>query len=96
MSEEPMTPEEFENRMKEIVLNLGSDCEESHYEHDKLMCDLLRSLGYEAGVEVFETQYERKDGSNTKMKIQNAASIVHNSQKDTSSYPPWVFCQLSN
>jgi hypothetical protein len=51
-----MTPEEFERQMHEIF-DRGDriiDTADSHSQGDELMCRLLRSLGYHAGVEVFE------------------------------------------
>ncbi len=63
----PLTPEEFERAMLEIFggefvagpdstnARLGLyDEEESHPAADDLMCQLLSSLGYEAGVELFK------------------------------------------
>ncbi len=47
-----MTPESFEIQMREIAK--GTDLEASHGYADKLMCDLLKSLGYGKGVAVFE------------------------------------------
>jgi len=47
-----MSAEEFYERMKELT-----KCnyeEQFHIEADDLMCLLLRQLGYEKGVEVFE------------------------------------------
>lgn len=53
----PMTPAEFANKMRAIEASLGSryvDEEVTHFEADKLMCDLLRALGYAEGVAVFQ------------------------------------------
>ena len=47
-----MTPEEFTSKMVDIDLN--GDTEVAHSDGDDLMCDLLRELGYEDGVKVFE------------------------------------------
>ena len=53
-----MTPEEFEERMKQISATdsgyPGCDMEDRHREMDNLMCELLGSLGYGAGVEIFQ------------------------------------------
>ena len=47
-----MTPEEFKEKMDEIrAIGYEEDC---HIYGDKLMCELLRSLGYGDGVEIFE------------------------------------------
>jgi hypothetical protein len=47
-----MTPEEFAKKMREIFRK--RDKEGRHSEADKLMCELLKSLGYEKGVKIFE------------------------------------------
>lgn len=45
-----MPPEEFKNKIKEIF----DTCkEEGHQYADNLMCDLLISLGYEEGINIF-------------------------------------------
>ncbi len=53
-----MTPEEFEERMKQLSAidsgYPGCDMEDRHREMDNLMCELLGSLGYGAGVEIFQ------------------------------------------
>lgn len=46
-----MTPEEFAEKMKALI---SGDLECQHCDMDDLMCQLLRSLGYEKGVEIFE------------------------------------------
>ena len=48
-----MTPDEFFNEMWMISARCGDDEEQVHWEMDNLMCDLLRRLGYEKGVEIF-------------------------------------------
>ena len=48
----PITPGEFEKRMKE--LDMGGDCEGPHIDADKLLCEVLESLGYEGGVKIFK------------------------------------------
>lgn len=53
------TPEEFANKMHDIPKLLDSlgmpwDAEDSHRLADDYMCDLLRELGYEEGVYIFE------------------------------------------
>ena len=47
---EPMTPQEFAEKMKACE---SDDLEAQHVLADDLMCELLESLGYEAGVGVF-------------------------------------------
>ena len=51
-----MTPEEFKKEM--VLLNDGRDIEYSHILADKLMCDILRELGYSEGVDIFESMYK--------------------------------------
>ena len=49
--EKPMTPEEFAKAMRKLAN--GDDTEDSHFEADQIMCDILRALGYGEGVKVF-------------------------------------------
>jgi len=50
-----MTPAEFASRMREIYPANGKyDEEEAHGRADALLCELLRILGYGAGVDIFE------------------------------------------
>ena len=49
-----MTPEEFLDAMRQIVIDEGDDFESSHGSADELMCKALRELGYHEGVEIFE------------------------------------------
>lgn len=49
-----MTPEKFKQRMAEFFKE-GYDKEGAHGNADDLMCKVLRELGYEEGVEIFET-----------------------------------------
>ena len=53
-----MTPEQFRDAMKEIDEKYGADTEGAHGQADDLMCKLLRELGYEEGVEVFEKMHK--------------------------------------
>lgn len=46
-----MTPEAFEQAMRDIVATTGID--DGHQMADHLMCELLKSMGYGKGVEVF-------------------------------------------
>jgi hypothetical protein len=48
-----MTPEEFKDKMKEIYNNDGGDHERSHSVADDLMCEVLSSLGYDDGVQIY-------------------------------------------
>lgn len=53
-NELPMKPEEFKNRMSELYMTFKDDVKVCHSKMDDLMCELLRTLGYDAGVEIFE------------------------------------------
>ena len=50
----PMSPKEFCYEMKRLAKD--NDTETWHREADDLMCSLLRTFGYEDGVEVFESE----------------------------------------
>lgn len=59
MTTTPLTPGEFAAKMREIMSRRGKhdgkyDPEEAHILADKLLCEVLRSLGYGEGVAVFE------------------------------------------
>ncbi len=49
-----MASAEFLKKMKTIFHEKGYDEEKAHSSADRLMCQLLRQLGYEEGVVVFE------------------------------------------
>ena len=49
-----MTPAEFEDKMRIILRDDDNDLEMFHVRADELMCEVLRGLGYEAGVKIFE------------------------------------------
>lgn len=53
-----MSPEEFADKMTKIASHVDEfghfDDEVVHIKADDLMCDLLRSLGYQEGVHIFE------------------------------------------
>lgn len=51
-----MTPEEFEQKIMELKEQCGGDEEIAHIKMDELILDLLKSLGYEKGVEIFNSQ----------------------------------------
>ena len=53
MTKTPITPEEFRSRMEGI--DWGNSTEEAHMQADELMCELLRTLGYGEGVEIFRS-----------------------------------------
>lgn len=52
-----MTPEEFKEAMKNAIVtydfNGELDEELTHVVMDNTMCDLLRSLGYGEGIDIF-------------------------------------------
>ena len=47
-----MSKGEFSKRMRKIAKD--PDTEAAHAEADKLLCEMLKQLGYGAGVKVFE------------------------------------------
>lgn len=54
---EPMNPEEFAHRMKELAAQTQqprADKESLHLEIDSLMGKVLRSLGYGEGIDALE------------------------------------------
>ena len=56
MESEPkplITPEEFDIEMNRIFFKYLDDTEGAHRAMDRLMCDVLESLGYEYGVGIF-------------------------------------------
>lgn len=50
----PITPKEFADLMNELRTTYCDDEEALHIEMDKLMMNVLRSLGYSEGVEIFD------------------------------------------
>jgi hypothetical protein len=48
-----MTPSEFAEKMREIYGEYYPP-EEAHVQADKLLCEVLKSLGYDEGVRLFE------------------------------------------
>ena len=48
-----MTPDDFTNKMKKIIEDTGGYEESFHGEADDLLCELLISLGYAEGVDIF-------------------------------------------
>lgn len=58
MKKNPMTPEEFERKMREISDEDENDTESAHRMMDSLMCSLLETLGYSDGVKVFCETYK--------------------------------------
>ena len=53
--DKPLTPEEFAEQMMDIAESDRYDQYSGHVAGDDLMCDLLKSLGYEEGVQWFES-----------------------------------------
>lgn len=49
-----MSPEEFSEKMWRIKIRRDSTPEENHGDADRLMCELLESLGYREGVRYFK------------------------------------------
>lgn len=48
----PITPEEFKSEMARLANS--NDIEGSHGDMDDLMCNVLRSIGYGDGIDIFE------------------------------------------
>lgn len=55
MEQNIMTPEEFKNRMCELSKN--DDVVYRHMGMDRLICEVLTSLGYGEGVNIFNSTY---------------------------------------
>ena len=51
-----MNPEDFKNKMQEIADKHGNDPEEAHQQMDRLIYDVLSSLGYTEGATIFNNQ----------------------------------------
>lgn len=52
-----ITAAEFERKMKDIATSKGktmSDVSTRHEKADALLCEVLKSMGYDAGVKIFE------------------------------------------
>lgn len=49
-----ITPDEFAKRMRDIHERYSDDEEIVHVEMDDLMCALLRELGYNEGIDIFD------------------------------------------
>ena len=56
-----LTPAEFATAMAQIKCGAVYahdrmyDCEDQHIDADELMCDVLRSLGYGDGIDIFDS-----------------------------------------
>ena len=51
MDKEVISPKEFYTEM--VRLRFTENTEMAHIHADEIMCEILRGLGYEAGVELF-------------------------------------------
>lgn len=49
-----MTPEQFKDKMLEIIKTNEDDPENAHPEADDLLCDLLKELGYGEGIKLYK------------------------------------------
>jgi hypothetical protein len=56
MKTDIMTPKEFEIKMKELQYNDGDELVmyNTHHQADELLCEILKSLGYEDGIKIYE------------------------------------------
>ena len=48
------TPEEFKNEMKKILEQHHNDKETFHVAADEYICDVMKALGFEEGIQIFE------------------------------------------
>ena len=53
-----MTPEKFKLEMNELATSGNLDKEYRHRRMDALICEVLRSIGYDDGIDVFERTRE--------------------------------------
>ena len=58
MEQNVMTPEEFENEMAKLRFVKDDDLEGRHVAMDELMYNVLISLGYGDGVDIFNNTYK--------------------------------------
>jgi len=49
-----LSPEKFAKQMRQIFHSHLFDLEKAHVDADDLMCEVLKSLGYAKGVQMFE------------------------------------------
>ena len=49
-----MTPEKFKLEMNKLATSNSLDKEDRHRKMDALMCEVLRSIGYDDGIDIFE------------------------------------------
>ena len=49
-----MDPDVFKNTMNELAVSTSLDKEDRHRKMDALMCEVLRSIGYDDGIDIFE------------------------------------------
>lgn len=54
MNNEVMTPLEFERKMMDIIVLHRDNPDCAHADADELMSEVLKSLGYDRGVHMFE------------------------------------------
>lgn len=57
-NEQPITPDDFEKKMTELNEKYSDDPELCHQYMDELMMELLESLGYTAGVDIFNNAHK--------------------------------------
>ena len=53
-----MSPEEFKNRMCDICARYDDDVEMRHQDMDGLMAQVLTTLGYGEGINIFDDTYK--------------------------------------
>ncbi len=52
------TPEEFKNEMKKILEQYYDDEELFHVVADEYICDVMKALGFEEGIQIFENAHK--------------------------------------
>ena len=53
-----MDPDVFKNTMDELATSNSLTKEDRHKEMEGLMCEVLRSIGYDDGIDIFERAKE--------------------------------------
>ena len=53
-----MDPEVFKNTMDDLATSNSLTKEDRHKEMEGLMCEVLRSIGYDDGIDIFERTKE--------------------------------------
>lgn len=60
----PMTPEQFTRKMANLqrqYYDIDADEEEAHWHMDRLICQVMREVGYGDGIDIFEDTPKKWD-----------------------------------